>query len=244
MRRATGQALAGLRLSTLAIVEAVQTWLLASDASAAQRQRKLEVLEEKRKRMVAEKQLRSMRSGGGSAEKLLLSSPRSANDATIGHPSPPLAQIGSAGALGAAAGLGRSNSGGVGGSPGGLRPGGKAPPPALFSAYSLRFACHPPNEGGRTREAPGLWDGINYILKMATDVWRLPVPSMSDPFTLRWFGGTSYDANDHHAPAELNRMMAAEAALKRLFPKPVASAMEAVESTIAIRMVRPPSATP
>jgi hypothetical protein len=33
----------------------------------------------------------------------------------------------------------------------------------------------------------GLWEGANYLLKMMTDVWILPLPTMTDPFFLSWF---------------------------------------------------------
>ena len=57
----------------------------------------------------------------------------------------------------------------------------------------------------RPRESAGLWDGLNYLLKMCTDIWRLPLPTMTDPFGLRWFAGSEYDATLVSSPAERTR---------------------------------------
>ena len=109
----------------------------------------------------------------------------------------------------------------------------------LFSSYSLRFACNPPSEAGRTREAAGLWDGLNYLLKMCTDVWRLPLPTMTDPFFLRWFQDSEYAAERTSAMSEVQRMMEAETILKRLLPHANVNSMAAVETTISLQMTRP-----
>jgi hypothetical protein len=61
---------------------------------------------------------------------------------------------------------------------------------------------------------------LDYLLTVLTDVRRLPLPSYSDPFTLRWF-----PAQSPFAPAllssktELARFAAAERFLKLLLPR-------------------------
>ena len=252
VRRAAAEAIASLRRASLAIVEAVGVWREASDAAQVLRYRKTANLEERRRRLMANKAAKRGSDMVMSARRPAAHGPRGADEANLTSSS-----YGYGGNFGVAPQLVASGASAIGsthltasgtsvGSGSGsalhgyLRP---AVPTALFSNYSLRFACNPPTECGRTREAPGLWDGFNYLLKMVTDVWRLPLPTMSDPFALRWFAGTAFDVTLTNSVSECNRMMHAETLLKRLFSREQTTAMEAVESTIALRRVRPTSST-
>ena len=53
-----------------------------------------------------------------------------------------------------------------------MRKGLAKPAPHLFSTYALHFATAPYASGVRPREAPGMWAGLDYLLKALTDVWR------------------------------------------------------------------------
>ena len=222
VRQAVVEALQGLRMSSLAIVEAVATWLAANEAKEAQRQAAADLYEERRKQIIAQK---NAMKGKAPPPPTQAERPQTV---AWGVPRAPAAPA----LNGATATVGRAPS----------------PPRArvprrnnlvLFSSYSLRFACNPPSEAGRTREAAGLWDGLNYLLKMCTDVWRLPLPTMTDPFFLRWFQDSEYAAERTSAMSEVQRMMEAETILKRLLPHANVNSMAAVETTISLQMTRP-----
>ena len=258
VRRACGEALSALRLATLEIIESVAQWLAVNEYTQAARIERQLALEAKRQAIMAAKHAKKAGVDGAAlppptaaTERYVTppaGAPRGANFASA-HAFPasapgavPSARTGVTPGGAPAMTTATTPAGGAAGTVSAAKlPRSLAPPP-LFSAYSLKFACHPPADMGKTREAPGLWDGLNYILKITSDVWRLPLPTMSDPFGLRWFQGTEYDAASMHHPTDVLRMMAAETSLRRMLPREHSTAMEAVESTIAIRMLRPPSA--
>ena len=100
----------------------------------------------------------------------------------------------------------------------------RASMPPLFSSTALRVACQPISAGSR----PERWNaGVDYLLKMVTDVWRVPLPSFTDPFALRWLEHTQCAADEAHrgagmaegaATTELGAFAEAERTLKKYTP--------------------------
>ena len=199
VRAAAVLALANLRRTSLAIVEALVAWRAHVSADAARRAAVAEAAAEKAAS-------RTLRRAAPSGDQQQATYP--AAEAT--KPPPATATVGGLTTRPATVAGGEAQ-------------------PQLFSSYSLRFARTPPygdaspRTGKSTREAAGLWDGLNYLLKMASDVWRLPLPTVTDPFALRWFVGTDFDATHACSPAEIERMMDAETAFRRLFTRALAS---------------------
>ncbi|KAL1510364.1 hypothetical protein AB1Y20_006675 [Prymnesium parvum] len=118
--------------------------------------------------------------------------------------------------------------------------------PGIFSSYALKFVTMSPSALVRPREAAVLWDGFNYLLKMMSDVCRLPLPTSSDPFFLRWFDDAStstpgersvFAAEMTNSPDEVVRMKHAELALKRMLRPPHCVAMNALEVSTGLRML-------
>ena len=92
--------------------------------------------------------------------------------------------------------------------------------PTIYSSYALRFVTMPPSEIARPREGAGLWDGFNYLLKIMTDVWRLPLPTASDPFFLRWFEPPA--GSDPEAPLSI---FCAEVTSRDRYARPLRAAV-------------------
>lgn len=110
-------------------------------------------------------------------------------------------------------------------------------PKAIFTNYALSWATAAAHDLKRPREATGLWSGLDYVLKALTDVWRLPVPTATDPFGLRWFrGDPQLSAEATNGAEYVTRMMAAETALKRLLSRDELLAMSALEVSTGLRM--------
>ena len=72
--------------------------------------------------------------------------------------------------------------------------------------------------------------------QVLTDVSRLPLPTTSDPFMLRWFVHTEFDAVHTNLPIDIGRMMSAETAIKRLFRAEQLTSMSMVEVSTGMRM--------
>ena len=110
-------------------------------------------------------------------------------------------------------------------------------PKARFTNYALSWATAAAHDLKRPREATGLWSGLDYVLKAMTDVWRLPMPTATDPFGLRWFrGDPQLSAEATNGAESVPRMMAAETALKRLLSRDELLAMSALEVSTGLRM--------
>jgi hypothetical protein len=58
--------------------------------------------------------------------------------------------------------------------------------------------------------------GVNYLLQLLCDCQRLPVPTATDPFLLRWFeiGSLAHDALGLGDADRVERMKLAELALR------------------------------
>ena len=113
---------------------------------------------------------------------------------------------------------------------------GRASPP-LFSKTAMRVACTPFGEGIR----PESWDGTDYLLKVLTDIWRLPLPCCSDPFVLTWLKGSDLSAEKTNAK-DLSQLQTAEKALKRRLHGELRgrfSALVALEDAVASAISTP-----
>ena len=109
--------------------------------------------------------------------------------------------------------------------------------PQLFTKAGLRIACTHPDDGQR----PETQDGTDYLLKMLTDVWRLPLPSCSDPFALQWFKGSEFAAEKTNTK-ELAQLKASEKALKRAMQSELHGQLDtimAVEEAVAKHVCSP-----
>jgi len=261
--RAAAECLTALRRTGVAIVEALLSWQAAVAAASRRTHEHRHALEQRRQRLLGEKRsLHALR------QRRLRAAARDYGDVSIAESQPPprrqkaSAADGDAPAAPAAAGkfpglrpaaaaqqsvgLSRLRSDLSGGSGGGGGCGGKDKEregwgSVSFSSYTLHYATAAPGSMQRSREAAGLWDGHDYLLKLLSDVWRLPLPSMSDPFALRWF-----EPGSPFAPTteELPRLRAAETALHRLVTAKQAAALSAVEVGVALRLQRLPERTP
>lgn len=101
---------------------------------------------------------------------------------------------------------------------------GSADPTLLLSRYDLKYIEASPEVNARARDSKALWTGFNYLLKVLTDFWRLPLPCSSDPFTLEWFRpiahcddvhSTLFEPSRWHSPDELAEFRAASAFVSR-----------------------------
>ena len=237
-----------MRLASCHVIEAAMAWLAAQEAAQAVREHTTALLEQRERRRKKEARrgekiaiAKIQRAGVGAGGAHVASAISIASVGAHSGSSEGACEGASAGRLERASSRGDGGGGGGGDLAHTLEARTRAPPPPnIFSQYSLRFACTPPTESSRTRESPGLWDGLNYLLKMGTDVCRLPLPTMSDPFFLRWFKGTEFDAELTNSRSDVRRMMAAETAFKRLFTREQSLAIEAIESTVALRLRRVP----
>lgn len=217
IRRALAEALAGLRRASLRVVEEFAAWKAERGRLAIQKaeQDKRGREEARRLRQLAAAQRKQATQGGGASKK---------------KPPP-------------AAGKDPARRRSLG-----VRPLSEvrkdvraAEEKSLFSSYSLRYACSKPSGLTRPRDAPGLWDGLNYLLKMLTDVWTVPLPTASDPFVLFFheahspFSFESAVEGGLHLPEERERMLLAERALKRLVSQSQYNKITALEAAIGLR---------